>query len=245
MAIDRSVLARRVAQRASSASNYVAFWIRRRAYALSYIRGTGLEIGAMDLPLRVRRGVEVRYVDRTDIDGLRAHYPEAGPRLVDVDIVDDGETLATQADESADFVIANHVIEHTEDPLATIANWLRVVRKAGIVYIGVPDRRKTFDCERAPTSLDHVVRDYEDGASWSRSRHLEEWAQFVLDTPVERLADRVRALDEQNYSIHYHVWDRLEFGTMLDYARTTLGLPFTIQTIAPNSHEFIVVLRRT
>ena len=43
--------------------------------------------------------MSVRYVDRMEVADLQKHYPElAGQELVDVDIVDDGETLLSQAD---------------------------------------------------------------------------------------------------------------------------------------------------
>jgi SAM-dependent methyltransferase len=102
--------------------------------------------------------VTVRYVDRLDLAALRRQYPElAREELVEVDVIDDGETLESQPDASADFIIANHFIEHAEDPLGTLASHLRVLRPGGILYLAVPDRRRTFDADRDPTSLEHIV----------------------------------------------------------------------------------------
>ena len=70
---------------------------------------------------RSRRTPSVRYVDRMWTDELRREYPElANWDLTQVDVVDDGEKLATIADESQDFIVANHFLEHTEDPVGTI-----------------------------------------------------------------------------------------------------------------------------
>ena len=44
------------------------------------------------------------------------------PMLPCVDVVDDAQTLATFPDESVDFVIANHVLEHLEDPIGALEN---------------------------------------------------------------------------------------------------------------------------
>ncbi len=237
--------AERAVARVLRAANYVAFWVRRWLMARRHIRGGGLEIGALHLPLRVSSHARVRYVDRMDVAGLRKYYPElAARKLVPVDVLDDGETLASQADESADFIIANHVIEHTEDPLGSIASCLRVLRPGGVLYLGVPDRRRTFDVDRSPTSLAHLIRDHEDGPSSSRRLHQEEWARFVLKVPPDLVEDRVRELDRKNDSIHYHVWDPSEFQGMLAYARDDAELPFEVKAIRPNGHEFIVVLRR-
>ena len=86
--------------------------------AATFLRGTGIEIGALHEPLIVPRRVTVRYVDRMRSPQLRHQYPELSRAdLVDVDIVDDGELLATIPDGSQDFVVANHFIEHCQDPI--------------------------------------------------------------------------------------------------------------------------------
>src|SRR5207249_5036937 len=57
----------------------------REAIARRYLRGTGIEIGALHNPLRLPRGVDVRYVDRMTVPELRRHYPElAGGPLAGV-----------------------------------------------------------------------------------------------------------------------------------------------------------------
>jgi predicted SAM-dependent methyltransferase len=229
----------------SSSIRAVGFRLRRRHISRLYLRGEGLEIGALHRPLRVPASVNVRYVDRMDVADLRAHYPELGKaHLVDVDIIDDGETLSSQADASADFIIANHFIEHTEDPIGTIANHLRVLRPGGVLYLAVPDRRHTFDIDRAPTPVDHIVRDRRDGPAWSRPIHQEEWARLVEKVAPADVAERVRWLEDHDYSIHFHVWNPDEFRLLLEFARDHEHLPFTIEQVARNGHEFIAILRR-
>jgi predicted SAM-dependent methyltransferase len=224
----------------------VGFRLRRRRLSRRYLRGDGLEIGALHRPLPVPKRVSVRYVDRMGVAELRAHYEELrDQQLVDVDVVDDGETLASQADESADFIIANHFIEHTEDPLGALSNHLRVLRVGGILYLAVPDRRHTFDADRQSTPLAHVVRDHSDGPAWSRPIHQEEWARLVEKVPADGVAERVRWLEEHDYSIHFHVWDPDEFRGLLEYARDDLKLPFIVEKLQRNDHEFIAILRRT
>jgi predicted SAM-dependent methyltransferase len=64
---------------------------------------------------------------------LKQTYPELGDYgLVEVDIVDDGENLSSVLDASVDFIIANHMIEHCQNPIFAIENWLRVLKLGGI-----------------------------------------------------------------------------------------------------------------
>jgi SAM-dependent methyltransferase len=218
---------------------------RRRELAERHLAGSGLEIGALHSPLPLPAGASVRYVDRMDVAGLRRHYPELdGKPLVDVDVIDDGETLGAQPDASVDFVIANHFIEHTQDPIGTIANHLRVLRAGGVVYMAVPDREQTFDVLRPPTPFEHVLRDHRHGPSGSRRSHFEEWARYVDRVPDAEVAGRGQELDELDYSIHFHVWTPGEFEAMLAGARREAGLEFELVERVRNGREGIFILRR-
>jgi SAM-dependent methyltransferase len=231
-------------RRAAGAVISLPFAVRRRRLAQRYIAGDGIEIGALHRPLHAPRGARVRYVDRYDERGLRAHYPElAALSLVPVDVIDDGETLSSVAPASVDFVIANHFIEHTQNPLATLANHLRVLRPGGVLYLAVPDKRRTFDADREPTPLEHVLRDYREGPEWSRAEHFADWARHVdkADDVEARVAELVAA----DYSIHFHVWTPQTFTALLEHAHGELGLPFEIEQLQPNGHEFIAILRRS
>lgn len=216
---------------------------RRWTLSKRHIAGDGLEIGALHKPLRVPDGARVRYVDRYDEAGLRSHYPELDELpLVTVDVVDDGETLGTISDASVDFVIANHFIEHTQNPLQTLVNHLRVLREGGVLYLAVPDKRRTFDVDRAVTPLEHVLRDFEHGPAGSRVEHFRDWVVHV-DKPDDVEA-RVAELSDSDYSIHFHVWTPQAFSELLEHARGELGMPFAIAEVLRNGIEFIVILRR-
>jgi len=215
----------------------------RRRLARRYIRGEGIEIGGLNEPLRLPRGASARYVDRLGTAALRERFPElAGEELVEVDVVDEGETLGTFANGSQDFVVANHFLEHTEDPIAALASQLRVLRLGGIAFLAIPDKRFTFDREREPTTVEHVLRDHGGGPAASRRAHYEDWAAHVVwaDDPV---AEGAR-LDEAGAEIHFHVWTREGFGELLTRARDVLNMPFDLLALEPNRHEFIVILRK-
>ena len=89
--------------------------------AREYLRGDGLEIGALHLAILMPPGARARYVDRMSVEELREHYPELGDLdLAPVDVIDDGERLDTVPAESQDFIVANHFFEHCQDPIGTL-----------------------------------------------------------------------------------------------------------------------------
>jgi len=216
----------------------------RALIARTCIRGQGIEIGALHAPLEVPDSALVRYVDRLPVEELRKQYPELDAfTLVDVDIIDDGEVLRTVADGSQDFVIANHFLEHCQDPFGAMKNMLRVLRAGGYLYMALPDKRFTFDVDHPVTTAEHIMRDFEEGPDCSRREHFEEWARLVVkagDEPaVRESADNLIEID---YSIHFHVWTQVEMLEMLMAARAIL--PFELSVMLKNGIEVIFVLEK-
>ncbi|KAI1699658.1 methyltransferase domain-containing protein [Ditylenchus destructor] len=78
-------------------------------------------------------------------------------------------------DESQDFVISSHVIEHFYDPIRTIKEWLRVVKPGGYVYIIAPHKVRTFDANRTRTTLDELIKRYEHPKVVSSQEHFTVW----------------------------------------------------------------------
>lgn len=190
---------------------------------------------------------KVRYVDRMDVDSLRRHYPElAELPLVPVDIIDDGERLETITAASQDFVIANHFLEHTQDPIGTMKRHVSVLKPGGILYTAVPDKRWTFDVKREETPLEHLIKDYKDGPLWSYDGHVREYAALVDGLDGAALEDRIRFIKETSYSIHFHVWSESSYRKFLEYLSGPAGLPVEIVHFQtnPGRAENIAVLRR-
>ena len=132
----------------------------RKRIAARYLTGRGIEIGALDAPTPVPPGAIVRYVDFRAVAELHRQYPQLdASSFVAVDVVDDGERLSRFADASIDFLIANHMLEHCENPLGTMRNHLRKVKPGGMLFYAMPDMRMGFDRERSLTPFEHVVAD--------------------------------------------------------------------------------------
>jgi predicted SAM-dependent methyltransferase len=220
----------------------------RTVLAGRFLFGEGLEIGPLHQPLTLPPQATARYVDRMKVDDLRNHYPElADWDLAAVDVVDDGETLATIGPESQDFIVANHFLEHTEDPIGTIATHLGKLKPGGILFYAVPDKRYTFDFRRQVTPLEHMVADHEEGAERSRAQHYEEWVRHVFPEQgqdEERAQERARELEADGYSIHMHVWTQAEFLRLILACRERFDEAFDLEASARQGIEYIVVLRK-
>lgn len=224
----------------------------------SLLRGRGVEIGALHRPLKVPRGARVTYVDRLPLEQLKEHYPELpADELTPVDVLGSAEDLSAFADESLDFVIANHLIEHLEDPVKGLKEFHRVLKPHGLLFMCVPDCRVTFDRHRELTPTEHILGEHRGGPgaiAANRRAHYEDWVDNVENKDVEGVArpgqpqgrdERVEFLMEMDYSIHFHVWHAPSFIEFFREVCRAEGLRFEIlQWIetAPLGHDELILL---
>jgi hypothetical protein len=149
----------------------------RQRLASVYLRGEGIEIGALHKPLPVdQRKATVRYVDYKSREENMIRYPElvaSGEVIVPTDIVDDGFLLQSLPDGSQDFVIANHALEHSPDPLGTLGIWLNKLRSSGILFVTIPIADRCYDKGRPMTTLEHFREDQELFANVNKQKVLE------------------------------------------------------------------------
>lgn len=217
----------------------------REGLARKFLSGSGIEIGALQRPLSIPRGCQVRYVDRISVNELRSHYPELSQfPLQAPDFLDDGETLEKIAAVSQDFVIANHFFEHSENPVQTLSNLLRVVKPGGILYMGIPDKRFTFDFDRPVTSYEVLKATYETNTRPDRNQLFEEWAKLAERRTGLDADARIAELRTTNYSIHYNVWTFDDLLSFLLRARSDFNLPFRMASAVCCDNEAIIILER-
>jgi len=98
----------------------------------------GLEIGgSAHNPF----GLKTLNVDYTDdyTTVFKKQEIELAGEYLKVDVVASGDDLPFK-DNTVDFVICSHVIEHFYDPVKTILEWLRVVKPGRYVFIIAPHR---------------------------------------------------------------------------------------------------------
>lgn len=212
-----------------------------------FLRGHGLEIGALNNPLSVPSGAKTRFVDRLPTEELKKLYIDIDPRGIRyVDIITDGETLSGVPDNSEDFVIANHMVEHCEDPIGTIRHMLRVLKVGGIFFMTLPDKRFTFDVKREVHTFEHFKRDYLEGPHVSRAEHYVEWLRDVEGlTDEKEIKRRSLGLFEERANIHFHAWDEAAMMEMLARMQSELGFRFDVEVMSRTGIEVIFVIRKT
>lgn len=124
--------------------------------------------------------------------------------------------------ESYDFVLSSDCIEHISNPLKAINEWLRILKKEGVLLMVVPHKGFTFDHKRSVTKFSHLLKDYENDIDEKDLTHLPEILE-LHDLEKDILAGTFESFKErsknnyQNRCLHHHVFDEKLVIEMFNY----------------------------
>jgi len=230
---------------------YYYFKIRniRKQLAYKYIRWNGIEIWWLINPTPVdKKLTKVKYVDYLDEASLKKNYTDLqNTDLQKIDYICKADNLDKIDSASQDFVIGNHLFEHLDNPIKTLIEWHRVLKKWWLVFMAIPDKRRTFDVHRERTTLDHIILDYQDSSEHRDWHHYLEYASidFTSEWDILKEAKRLKSI---NYSIHYHVFVEQDIFDIINWCNKQTTAKFevvyikhTAKNVADN--EFIFILK--
>ena len=199
-----------------------------------HLKGLGVEIGAYESPVP---GIDPIYVDKfAEFAGKPCRADYFG-EAIDLPFLDD----------SLDYLVASHVLEHSANPVGVLAEWYRVLKPSGIAYIIVPDKRQTWDRGRPDTTLEHMVDDYLKNTTDCDPTHIDDfvfgidWKDFAETTDEAELEalkqshaasyrEQIERGDEIN--IHFHVFTPGNFRSLISDAPQKGDIPYDWDIVA-------------
>ena len=151
----------------------------------------------------------------------------------------EGSELAGISDNSYDFLLSSHNLEHMANPLKALKQWQRVVKPRGYVVVVLPHYARTFDHRRVPTTVEHMQKDFYNGVGEDDLTHVEEtFAAHRLNEGSQSDED-LRALLLNNYkhrTMHHHVFNEVNSRALMETAgfevlAMDIQLPFHIYLV--------------
>lgn len=143
---------------------------------------------------------------------------------------------------SYDFVLSSHVIEHVANPLQGLSEWVRVLKKDGILVLLVPHKEGTFDHRRPVTPLDHLIEDYQQNILEDDLTHLEEILELhdLERDPAAGDFENFKQRSEKNIDnrcLHHHAFNSPLVAQVLSHLNLKIlmmeaVLPFHIIAVA-------------
>lgn len=193
-----------------------------RRHLSRHLVGHGIELGPGHSPFpALMPYTTVRSLDAWAPSDNADRFPEIEHfEFSPPDIICDFNTegLAPIEDASQDFAVASHVLEHMANPLRMLCELHRVVRPGGTALIILPDRHNTFDRDRPPTPLSHLVEEFEAGVTEVDDAHIEEFISFTAthqgggppgtsSVPVDDLDLESMSVYERSLALLWLRWD--------------------------------------
>lgn len=223
----------------------------RAFFAFKYIVGKGIEIGAQGSPLQVDRNkATVTYVDRISNEQNTTLHHLSAQELTSIDVLAEADNLDMFKNESFDFVIANHLLEHIPNPLAALEEWLRILRDNGVLYLSLPNCCcNEYDFQRKPVNVDHIIDDFQNQHKDRKEEHWKEFVEIVEGIPQDSL-DFSKCLNEQyrlkDNRIHMHVFNKELIDDIIGYIRANLYSNLHVIDFFSfkYSFEIIVIIRK-
>ena len=135
----------------------------------------------------------------------------------------DGGSLMEIADNSYDFVLSCHSLEHMANPIKALAEWKRIIKDNSYVLLILPHKDNTFDRNRPITHMDHLINDLENNTLENDVTHFQEVLSLhdlSLDTGIKDM-EALRLRTSENYDnrcVHHHVFNTPMVAQMVDYA---------------------------
>ena len=195
-----------------------------------YCRGRGVEIGPGSAPYS--RQPQTILIDK---------FPSIG-----VDIVGDIASIPLK-DNSVDFIVSAHCLEHCPDALKVLEECKRVIRSGGIIFLILPHGERTFDRGRRLTTLEHHLEDQSKRVDEEDSTHWEEFANYSIPQYNHRWTDQARNKDGSwNFEwiaahghLHYHIWTQNEMIDILKHIGCHILV--VLEELTERTDSFLVV----
>lgn len=178
--------------------------------------GVGIEIGASCYPVPIlKHTISVKYVDYRDRNKVHDRGYAEGQSYVKVDILDDAERLDKIEDESLDFILVFHLLEHTKNPIGSIRVWMSKLKRGGRLVVAIPDMSTIFDKGRQLTEFNHLCLDDTNPSDNRDYGHYLEYVRYSWNCK-DNIEQKVKELLEEDIRIHYHCWN---FYTYFDFLK--------------------------
>jgi SAM-dependent methyltransferase len=222
--------------------------------ALSLVKDrAGLEIGGPSAvfrewyrPLPIYK--EVAALDNCDISRKTAWashsnaYAFSSRKAAGKNIFCDGSALSVVGDNSYDFILSSHNLEHFANPVKALREWQRITKPGGGLVLVLPNYAKTFDHRRDPTAVSHMLEDFDRDTQEDDFTHLPEILSkhdLNMDPPAGSAEEfRERSLNNfTNRCLHHHVFNECNSRELLtqigmDILAVETALPFHIFLLA-------------
>lgn len=141
-----------------------------------------------------------------------------------------------------EFILSAHCLEHVANPLKAIEEWIRVLKRDGLLLLVLPKKEYCFDHNRLTTEFSHLLKDYQNNTTENDLTHLDEILELhdlKMDKPAGS-SEQFRERSLKNFEIralHHHVFDINNLKEIFNYFKLDVLLTY-------DGREYIILGRK-
>ena len=215
-----------------------------------YLTGVGMEVGPGENPIATSKNTVFleKFVNNYDL-----LFPKANKKK----FIDGTAEDIPATENSFDFIVSAHCLEHCIDPIKVLKEFKRVLKPNGTMVLILPHCERTFDKGRRISSLSSHIDDHKNKVS--RENYLEtkgkyydvfeDFLQIATKWPRHTWIssaknndgswNKAKILDEG--IIHYHVWTQNELLDLLKYIGCSISL---VMDVMPGRKDSFIIVAK-
>ena len=115
-----------------------------------------------------------------------------------------------------DVSISSNVLEHSPNPIWLLLNFYFITKPGGYQYHAIPNYRFTYDQFRKPTSLSHMIDDFESKKWFDDATHNQDYIQSAIEKHGHQKEFHQKYPVSYPY-MHFHVFDEANVKQLIEY----------------------------
>jgi SAM-dependent methyltransferase len=220
-----------------------------------FVMGTGVEIGAGLHPVRHDGIRKLYFFDKRNPEEFEAYFG-APPEYDLIDL----EGVRREYPDGLDFISCHHVVEHIDNPVAVLADWISMIRQGGTFYLSIPSQNNSIEHGRLLTPLQHVLEDYffqRPASSYESKQHINSFIEACTASggPVRpwfadnTTQDYARYIlfdigQRDDHDLHWHTYDLQTIRGVVEAAFYVAGASAEILVCEESDDSHYIAARK-
>jgi 2-polyprenyl-3-methyl-5-hydroxy-6-metoxy-1,4-benzoquinol methylase len=186
----------------------------------------GLEIGAFDFPIILTGDGNCDIADYQSEEDLRKKAITPDTQIAPINyLVERERSIHEQIHKRFDYILLCHVIEHIPNPIGYLQDLENLLKPNGIIFLAIPDKRRTPDKDRQSTTVLTLLDRYYQKAILPSLADVMDFARIWLEdkgklaenSPQEFFQWATEHYKSGQVDIHCNVWEDKEFFEQFEY----------------------------
>ena len=121
-----------------------------------------------------------------------------------------------QLQHTFDASVSSNMIEHSPNPIWLLLNFYFITKEGGCQYHAIPNYRYTFDEFRKPTTLEHMIDDFERMTWFDDQTHVEDYSISAIEKNGHQ-REFHKSYPVSYPFMHMHVFDEANVRELFEY----------------------------